>query len=637
MRKLGSGPAIFVISAVLIIAISIALDVRRRAEAAADARPRFSGSAIVADMPSLLPAARLPSRVRVAIVRDDAAAKYYDSPASLDSIIEAWRVQLIAIGADARVVRSNAISGERAANVLVIPSSPCLTIETREAIEAAKARGQGLIITGLAGMYDAGCRRIGYGLIVGNTGATRAELLGSRAMVYAALPAGSPLAADIPPGARIELNPAQQVALRHRAPDAYYSDYALQPQPASDQPLLDAAIVRATRGSSRIVYWGFELHNVFPRDWNRSIVRLLVRNSVAWAGRVPLGWVEPWPDGKRAAAAFAQDVEYQFTNARYAADSLRAIGVPSTYFVTSKYAKHYKRITRQLAEAGEIGTHTENHRRLGGTPADVQQDRLNTSQRQLKRLLGSRVAGLRPPEEQFDTATMAAWLKAGGQYLFGVNDSRVAAPEMLRFGSDTLVLFSRVVADDLAMISSGIEPGAEVFTTQFLNDLAQIRALGGLYLLSYHSQLLARPELVSVVARVARAAAADSAIWIGTTGDIAEWWRTRAALRVETSVHGRNALAVNVRNRGTDSIRGAVVRVVMPEARRVIGANTKLLASDAGMVRLALPEIPGSSTRSFLIMLEPRKSDKEVDRARSAPRPRVQRKAPWWQFWKHLR
>ncbi len=638
MIKVGSGTLTFGISAAAVVLISIILDLRRGALETAAELPRFSGSTIVAELPSLLPPARLPTRLRVAVVRDDAAASYYDSPATLDSIVEAWRVELAAIGADVRVVRSGALHTERGAHVLVVPSSPCMTIETREAIDGAASRGQGLILTGLAGVYDAGCRRIGFGLIVGATGATRAEVLEPRAMVYVVLPGGSPLSADIPPGARIEVNPARQVALRQRSRDAYYSDYALQPQPVAGMPLLDGAVVRASRRGARVVYWGFELHNVFPRAWNRSVVRLLVRNSVAWVSRAPLGWVEPWPRGRRSAAVFAQDVEYEFANARFALDSLNAAGVPGTYFLTSKYASHYRRLTRQLAAAGEIGTHTENHRRLGGEPPDVQRARLVTTQRDLSRVLGSRVAGLRPPEEQFDSATMAAWLDAGGEYLFGVNDSRAAAPELLRIGNDTLVLFSRVGADDVALFASGAPPDTLSYATQFLNDLAQVRALGGLYLFSYHSQLLARPELVPVVARVARAAAADSSIWSSTAGDIATWWRARAQLRVATRVRGNNSVEVIVRNRDADTISGAVARILLPDARRVLGANTPLLSSDAGTVRLGLPPIAGSSTRSFIVRLEPIKSPASGDRARMAPRPRVAPPKPaWWQFWKWRR
>lgn len=639
MKKIESGTLTFGIAATAVLLISIVLDLRRGALQAATEMPRFSGSTIVADLPSLLPAARLPTRLRVAVVRDDAAASYYDSPATLDSIVERWRAELAAIGADARVVRSGALHAEQGAQVLVIPSSPCLTLQTREAIESATARGQGVILTSLTGVYDAGCRRIGFGLIVGMTGASRAEVLDSRPMVYVTLPAGGPLAADLPPGARIEVNPAQHVALRQRGRDAYYSDYSLQPEPAGENPLLDAAVVRSTRGRARVVYWGFELHNVLPRPWSRAVTRLLIRNSVAWAGRASLGWIEPWPAGRKAAAVFAQDVEYEFANARYALDSLRAIGVSGTYFLTSKYASHYKRLTRQLAAAGEIGTHTENHRRLGGAPLDVQRARLQTTQRELDRLLGSPVAGLRPPEEQFDSATMAGWLGVSGEYLLGVNDSRAAAPELLRLGDDTLVLFSRVGVDDVALRVSRMPADTQRYTEAFLNDLSQVRALGGLYLFSYHSQLLSRPALVPVLARVARAVAADSTVWTTTAGEIADWWRARGALQLETRIRDNDFIDLIVRNRNSDSVRNVVGAVQLPDARRVIAANASILSNTGGVVRLALPVIPGKATATYMVRLEPSKTPVvRADRERATARPRyVPRKPEWWKFWKWRR
>ena len=44
-------------------------------------------------------------------------------------------------------------------------------------------------------------------------------------------------------------------------------------------------------------------------------------------------------------------------------------------------------------------------------------------------------------------ATMRAWLAAGGRYLLGANDTRCAAPELLGFGDDTLVLLPRAFAE----------------------------------------------------------------------------------------------------------------------------------------------------------------------------------------------
>ena len=39
-------------------------------------------------------------------------------------------------------------------------------------------------------------------------------------------------------------------------------------------------------------------------------------------------------------------------------------------------ARRHERLTRAIAEEDEIGTHSENHRLLGGEPADVQRRRL---------------------------------------------------------------------------------------------------------------------------------------------------------------------------------------------------------------------------------------------------------------------
>jgi hypothetical protein len=151
----------------------------------------------------------------------------------------------------------------------------------------------------------------------------------------------------------------------------------------------------------------------------------------------------------------------------------------------------------------------------------------------------------------------------------------------------------------------GAQHDARTIVTQFLNDFEQARALGGLYVLSYHSQLLARPDLVPVLASVARSIAADSGVWVATTSEIATWWRTRASLRIETRTRGANSLDVIVHNGGAQSLSGAVGRVVLPDQRRALDASAPLLASDPGVVRLALPPLPGSTTQSFTVRLAP--------------------------------
>jgi peptidoglycan/xylan/chitin deacetylase (PgdA/CDA1 family) len=591
------GIALGVVLVVLaIVGVSVALVIRRPRAEGARPRVRFSGARTIIPMPSLLPPARLGEAVRVAIVRDPGAASYYDRPAKLDSIIARWRDAMTASGADVRVLAPTQLEQARDVQVLAIPSSPCLGVETREALERAAAWGQGVIITAAAGLYDGGCSRVGYGLIVALTGAARADTLESREMVYVTIPDGSALGTDLPPGTRIEVNPGAHIALRRPGRDAFYSDYHMDPAPAARRPLLDGAIVHAPYGRGRAVFWGFELDNVVDRPWNRAVLALLVRNSVAWAAAHPLASVEPWPRGYVAAAVLAQDVESEFTNARYALDSLRAAGVPATYFLTSRLALKHRRLTRALAAHGEIGTHTDRHQLLGGAPPDSQGVWLQRTQQELTGLLGRPVAGLRPPEEQFDAATLAQWVRAGGRYVFGANNSRVAAPELLPLGKDTVLMLARVTDDDVIVTHElGPNPVREL-TDRYLSDFRRVRALGGLYLLSYHSQLLARPELVPALANLARAVAADDRVWRATAGDVATWWRAKAELRVASWRDANGDIMISVHNLGAAPVEGAILRVVLGPGERVVRSDVRQLPAVAGVARLALPMIgPGEA------------------------------------------
>src|SRR5689334_3792536 len=122
------GTVAFIVSAMLVVAVSVLLSMRRGDAALGPDVPRFSGSTVVQRMGSLLSNASLPRRVSVAIIRDASAASFYDHPAVLDSVVDAWRRALVSVGAEPRVVASSAAASARSARVIVVPSSPCLTI-----------------------------------------------------------------------------------------------------------------------------------------------------------------------------------------------------------------------------------------------------------------------------------------------------------------------------------------------------------------------------------------------------------------------------------------------------------------------------------------------------------------------------
>src|SRR5687767_453394 len=162
-----------------VVGVSVALARGERKPSPRTGPKRFAGSTTVIPLPSILPPATLASAVRVALVRDPAAASYFTKSASYDSIIHRWSETLRATGADVRVVAPGELAASDA-GVLVIASAHCLSVATREAIDRAAARGQGLIVTGALGTKDARCRPIGYGLLVALTGASRVDTLEKR-------------------------------------------------------------------------------------------------------------------------------------------------------------------------------------------------------------------------------------------------------------------------------------------------------------------------------------------------------------------------------------------------------------------------------------------------------------------------
>ena len=591
--------ALFGAAAVVAVGVSALFTLR---DTATPAEPqRFSGSNVVMRMPSLFPAARFPSGFNVAIVRDHEAANFYDTPATLDSIVAAWRLALEASGATVGVVRPASLRSTNA-RVLVVPSSPCLTIETREALERAGERGQGLIVSGPTGTHDAGCRTLGYGTLIALTQASRVEVVRGRPMVYAAIAGATPLSVDIPPGSRLNIAPASQIALRVPARDIFYSDFTLGAAPVEGASFLDAAVVRSTYRGARVVYFGFEPRDVASDPWHRQVVRVLTRNAAAWVAGQPVATVFPWPKGYRSAAVIAQDVEASFANARHALDSLDAVGVRSTFFVTSNLAREHRRLTRAMLVAGEVGTHSENHSLLGGTPFERQLERLETTRRDLGDMLDQDVRGLRPPEEQFDVETMRAWLAAGGAYLLGANDTRCAAPELLRLAGDTLVLLPRAFADDFAAAGPEFRRAPQLVAGIMRADIRRAKDVHGLYVLSYHSQLLARPEYVGVVAQLARDLVSDSSMWVATASEVADWWRRRSLIETQVVATGHGYLDVRVRNRGDRAVDSALVSVTIPAGRSV--RTTSTVSSYNEMALLHLPRLAPKRSVTRRVLLQ---------------------------------
>jgi hypothetical protein len=209
---------------------------------------------------------------------------------------------------------------------------------------------------------------------------------------------------------------------------------------------------------------------------------------------------------------------------------------------------------------------------------------------------------LRPPEEQFDEATMRAWLAAGGGYLLGANNSRAAAPELLRVEKDTLVLLPRAFADDIAAAGPERRRSPQLVTGIFRADMQRAKHVNGLYVLSYHSQLLSRPEYVPVLATIARELKADDSVWLTTAGEVAEWWRSRSFLHVGVRAATRDYLELLIRNRGDSAMQNVVLNVTLPPGRSARPAPN--VTSRDGVAHVSLRRVAAHGRSSLRLWLD---------------------------------
>lgn len=511
-------------------------------------------------------------------------------PGEYQEAIAGWRKLLT----DAGVV----ITSVDAAEVLVVPEAQCLGPVQRRQIATHLARGRGLVTTGLTGAYDGVCTPLADTLLAQLTGLRDSDIRpaprANRQPPYAVVLGETVLGAGLPPGPRIDLTPARQIVFRAGVRDVLYTDYGRTPLNGG-QPGFDAAVIRALIGPGRVAAFGYALDDL-ETDWSRDIGRVVAANAVRWAAGHYSFQVAPWPNGKKAAAVLAHDVEADYHNARQALEALKPYGLPGTAFIVGDLAEADMVTTRQLFAEMEIGTHTQRHLPLDTLSDAAQAAELSVSKRTAERLLGRPVRGMRPPEERYTPWTLQVWADLGGDYVFANNNMRSAGPEIIPLLPDSLILLGRVSEDDYELLNRDKVRDREVMTQRIVAQVGESIAYRGLYMFSYHSHMFAQKELLPVLESLAERLKESPEVWTTTAGQVATWWRARAALKVSPDPDGRRA---TVTNTGRGSVEGAHVIIHAPNgaARTVVlptvepGASLTILA-DGTFTEAAPPTEP---------------------------------------------
>jgi peptidoglycan/xylan/chitin deacetylase (PgdA/CDA1 family) len=475
----------------------------------------------------------------VALYESAASAGYFPDSAFYRTSLSRWETLLgESVGRPVRVRDAAGVAGLPGGALLVAPEAVCLSDAEIAELRAHVSRGGGLVLTWAAGARDATCRWRGWEPLRSLTGALDLAEYPAEASLFLAVPAGLPLSPGLPPGARIELYPEPHLALQVPGPHPYWSDWALN-APRAEGPVPDAAAVLFEPDTGgRVAWFGFRERQAVG-DLDAERVRRLLANGARWAAGAALAEMATWPGGRRGALLVAQDVETGFENVTALARLLRDREVRGTFFAVSRLALEHPEVADSLRGAGEVGSQTADHASTAGLPEHEQEVRLERSIRELEAWSGQVVAGLRPPEERFDEATLRAWRRAGGRYLAAVNEARSAAPEVFDTPDGPVVLLPRLLKDDYNVFVQDGARRTEPLRSAWLEGMRKIEALGGLAYLSLHSQIAGTPERVGVVGEVLDSVATRSGSWwTAPGGEIADWWTARGSARLELESRG---------------------------------------------------------------------------------------------------
>jgi peptidoglycan/xylan/chitin deacetylase (PgdA/CDA1 family) len=240
-------------------------------------------------------------------------------------------------------------------------------------------------------------------------------------------------------------------------------------------------------------------------------------------------------------------------------------------------------LVRSLALHHEVGSHTDDHRVLDGVALAEQRARLSRSRDALEAITGARATTFRAPEERTDANTIVALAEAGFECVVASN-GRAAMPEIIavplprRAMPATIVRIPRVVSDDYDwFVHSAI--AADSIAPRLRQALARTRRIGGVLVVSLHTQFAGTPEHIGAVTPFLDDLA-QQPLWITTAGQVARWWKHRDACRVSLASR-RGRFALTVENRNDVMVDGLVARVELPSTPPALNVRARSIAHAA--------------------------------------------------------
>lgn len=565
--------------------------------------------------------------IGVAVLKSGTSALLSDpNPEDYFDAVRQWEIALTEAGIPFRVIGDQDLTPEIAAHstVLVLPSAVCISDAQRAAIQTLSKAGVGIVASGALGARDATCAWRGWDFLTSVTGVRKPSAAPATEGAFAIFRGGQYFSEAVPAGFRLELPRQELVFGTVRSPDAYRSDGRLRPAPG-DAPEEAALAAHGTYQAARMVWLGFKetLTEGSAKD-QRAALNHFMAHSVLWVGRQPLTTFGNWPNRSRAAVLLAETVDSP-ESATPAATVLRQERVSATYLLTSSKALEAPAALRRLREVGEIASGGDTTDAFAEQDTGSQTARLVKARAELERLGSAPILGFDPPQQVWDDATVDALRHAGYSYYLDRSEFRRAVPQLLIAKEETkwflppreveLARISTTGASDMEVIARYRRPGAlgADLADGFVRDFRLTEFVGGLYTLSFRSDLLGAPENTHILRSVVRTMKGDRA-WITSGEQLTAWWSQREKVKVESRMISPTRIRIAVTNRSNRPMQNASVYVYLPRRPKVarvvpvmldrMTPHSELLDGGDDVLRLEFPSLKPELSYVGLIVLD---------------------------------
>ena len=360
---------------------------------------------------------------------------FKDNQSGYQEIIDQWYDTLKGFNIRPKILKDKDLEGDFDSDILILPSTVCLSLKEIESVKKFVRSGGGLIMSWAAGARREGGSFRDYEFIEDMTKAEviKMETRGSLSISDITLNSASPITAGMPSGLRMNLSADNtEILARHKNVDSFYSDWRMYPITTTKGYPPYVAISHNEYGEGKVLWFTFNTNRLLLNDDNRTVFRKIVYNALLWMSNLPIGKLENWPFGHEMAFLMDQDTEHEHQNASISAAIIKEEGVSATFFCISSIFEKDPLFLKSLPDSIEIGSHLDTAETLASQSYQKQYSRIKKSKDALEKLTGKKVVGLKAAEEIFDHNTIKTLIDLGFEYMIGGPNTPIAVPIVIR-------------------------------------------------------------------------------------------------------------------------------------------------------------------------------------------------------------